>query len=367
MRLIGTTRTAVAVLLLVAASLLSSGAGESPVSEAAVAKRAPKPKRTPQPVSIAWGGDVTLGSSYGNPPNGGRALLAPGARVLTKALIGAVNYEGTFGPGGSSKCGPQAMNCFAFQAPPGNARTLRRAGVDIVNHANNHAFDFGAVGWRATRDALTKAHVQATGAPGELKIIQRRGTRVAFLGFSTYSWSNPMGDDVAVRARIQSAAKQADIVVAFLHAGAEGADKQHVPRGPESAFGEFRGDSRHFAHTAIDAGADLVLGSGPHVLRGLELYRNRLVAYSLGNLAGWHNFGTGGRSSLSALITIAVGPAGRFYAARIASYTLDGAGVPHVDGKRGAVKLMRSLSRADFPKSGLKFSRSGLVTPFKRR
>jgi hypothetical protein len=87
MRLIGTTRTAVAVLLLAAASLASPSAGESPGPEEAVAA----PKRTPKPVSIAWGGDVTLGSSYGNPPNGGRALLAAGAPVLRKANIGAVN------------------------------------------------------------------------------------------------------------------------------------------------------------------------------------------------------------------------------------------------------------------------------------
>src|SRR3954471_19959698 len=134
MRLIATTRTAVALGLLVAASLASSGAGESPGSEEAVAADAPK--RTPQPVSIAWGGDLTLGSSYGNPPNGGRALLAAGRAGLGGANIGAVNYEGTFGPGGTSKCGSGAQNCYAFQAPPGNARTLHRAGVDIVNHAN---------------------------------------------------------------------------------------------------------------------------------------------------------------------------------------------------------------------------------------
>ena len=286
--------------------------------------------------------------------------------MLKAANIAAVNYEGTFGPGGASKCSGGAKDCFAFQAPPGNARTIRRAGVDIVNHANNHAFDYGALGWRSTRDALTKAKVAATGAPGELKIISRNGTKVAFLGFSTYSWTNAMADDAAVRARISSAAGQADIVVAFLHAGAEGADKQHVPRGPEQAFGEFRGDSRHFAHTAIDAGADLILGSGPHVLRGLELYKNRLVAYSLGNLAGWHNFGTGGRSSLSALITVALGPAGRFYAARISSYKLDGAGVPHADPGRGAVKLIKSLSRGDFPRSDLKIGRTGMVTAIQR-
>src|SRR3954447_17290862 len=193
MRLIGTTRTAVAVLLLAAASLASSGAGESPGSEEAVAAAAPK--RTPHPVSIAWGGDVTLGSSYGNPPNNGRALLAAGKRVLRRANIGAVNYEGTFGPGGTSKCGAGSENCFAFQAPPANARTLRCAGVDIVNHANNHAFDFGPAGWRSTRDALKKVKVAATGAPGEVEIIQRNGTKVAFLGFSTYSWTNPMNDD----------------------------------------------------------------------------------------------------------------------------------------------------------------------------
>src|SRR5262245_13421876 len=110
MRLIGTTRTAVAVLLLVAASLASSSAGESPVSEVAVAA----PKREAKPVSIVWGGDVTLGSSYGNPPDGGRPLLAAGTKVLKAGLIGAVNYEGTFGPGGASKCAEGAENCFAF-------------------------------------------------------------------------------------------------------------------------------------------------------------------------------------------------------------------------------------------------------------
>ena len=94
--------------------------------------------------------------------------------------------------------------------------------MDIVNHANNHAFDYGALGWRSTRDALAKAKVAATGAPGEIKVINRRGTKVAFAGFSTYRWTNPMDDDARVRAQIERAAGQADIVVAFLHAGAEG-------------------------------------------------------------------------------------------------------------------------------------------------
>ena len=67
--------------------------------------------------------------------------------------------------------------------------------------------------------------------------------------------------------------------------GAEGTDGQHVPRGTEYYLGENRGNERVFAHALVTAGADLVLASGPHVLRGLRLFHEKLIAYSLGNFA----------------------------------------------------------------------------------
>ena len=267
MRHVGAIRNAVAAALFGVAVLVS---GDSPAAEAPHASPVPV-EGEERTLTLGWGGDVTLGSSRGNPPDAGRGLLAAVRTALRRADLAAVNYEGTFGPGGASKCGPGRPNCYAFQAPPGNARTLRRAGVDVVNHANNHAFDYGPVGWRSSRDALERAKVGATGAPGEILTLRRRGVRVAFTGFSTYRWSNPMGDVARVRALIRRAAGQADIVVAFLHAGAEGADKTRVPRGPESAFGEYRGDSRRFARVAIDAGAAGARGAGPRLLRGLEV------------------------------------------------------------------------------------------------
>jgi hypothetical protein len=316
----------------------------------------------PGPVSVVWGGDVTLGSSYGRPPDAGWPQLRGVARTLRAANLAAVNYEGTFGPGGSSKCaGSRSPDCFAFQAPPRNARTLARAGVDVVNHANNHAFDYGARGWRSTRDALGAAGVRATGAPGEIALLRRNGTRIALAGFSTYPWSASMSDPAEVRSLVGRAAREAEIVIVFMHAGAEGADKAHVPHGTEHAFGEDRGDSRSFARTAIDAGADLVLGSGPHVLRGLELYKGRLIAYSLGNLAGWHNFNTGGRSGLSALLTLALAPDGRFFAGRITPLALDRTGVPHADPRAAATRLIRSLTRGDFAGGGVRFGAHGLI------
>ena len=86
----------------------------------------------------------------------------------------------------------------------------------------------------------------------------------------------------------------ADLVVVTMHAGAEGSDHQHVDPGTEYFLGENRGDSVAFTHAMVRAGADLVVGSGPHVLRGMEWYRGRLIAYSLGNFVGYHTLATSG-------------------------------------------------------------------------
>lgn len=301
------------------------------------------------PVSLTWGGDVTLGSSYGRPPRAGWPQLAPIARVLRASDVTALNYEGTFAPGGASKCGSGRPQCFAFQAPARNARSLRRAGVDLANLANNHAFDFGPRGYASTRRALRRAGVEPTGGPAEVRVLRRNGTRIGFVGFASYSWSGRLNDAGAVRDLVRRADRRADVVVVLFHGGAEGADRTHTPGGPEQAFGENRGDLRAFARVAIRSGADLVLGSGPHVLRGLELYRRRLIAYSLGNLTGWHNFDTSGQVlSLSALLTVHVTRSGRFREGEIASLRLDGTGVPHPDPTDRAAALMRRLSYSDF-------------------
>lgn len=157
-----------------------------------------------------------------------------------------------------------------------------------------------------------------------------------------------MSDDAIVRTLVKAAGEQADVVVCMIHAGAEGRDQTHVPEGAEEAFGEDRGDSRRFARVAIDAGADLILGSGPHVLRGMEVYKDRLAAYSLGNLAGWDNFGTGGTLGISALLRVKLAPDGRFVRGRVRSLLLDGTGIPAPDASDQGAELMRELSDADF-------------------
>ena len=93
------------------------------------------------------------------------------------------------------------------------------------------------------------------------------------MGFSPYPWSAPLNDIPAAAALVRRAAKRADVVIVLMHAGAEGADQIHTPYGTQYFLGEDRGNVRAFAHAMVNAGADLVLGSGPHVIRGIERYR----------------------------------------------------------------------------------------------
>ncbi|MCW3039517.1 MAG: CapA family protein [Solirubrobacterales bacterium] len=338
------------VLGLVLLVLLTAGHG---------AQAAPRPPG--RPVTMAWGGDTTLGSSFGLPPQDGFAVLQDVAPVLGAADLSAVNSEGTFATGGSSKCGSGSSNCFAFRAPPRNTTALKRAGVDIVNLANNHAFDFGATGLGQTITALRRHDVAVTGRPGEITVLTVPGAKVAFVGFAAYPWTSSINDLPGVRALVRRAAGSANLVVVFMHAGAEGADRTHVPAGGEEAFGEQRGDSRAFAHTAVDAGADLVLGSGPHVVRGIELYKGRLVAYSLGNLGGYRNFATGGTLSLSGILRTTMDDDGRFLAGRLTSLTLDGTGIPHLDAGGRAGALIAELSKVDFGARGVGVRRDGTI------
>jgi poly-gamma-glutamate capsule biosynthesis protein CapA/YwtB (metallophosphatase superfamily) len=287
-------------------------------------------------------------------------VLSRVKKYLDNADITTGNLEGTLGHGGPSKCSGGGSNCFAFQAPASYAGGLARAGFDLFNLANNHSLDFGASGLRQTLHALRTAGLLHTGLTHEVRFVKVAGQRVAFLGFAPYPWASPLTDIPAARRQIASAARQSKIVVVFIHAGAEGLGALHTPHGTETAFGENRGRARLFAHEAVKAGADAVLGSGPHVLRGMECYRRRVIAYSLGNFVGYRTLATGGALSLSGVLRIRLGMEGRFLGGHLFRVQLAPPGVPQPGG--GSIGLVRSLSHADFGRHACRISRSGEVS-----
>ena len=317
----------------------------------------------PPTVSLTWVGDMAFSSRRGLPPNGGRRVFTNVAPYLRGADLNTGNLEGTLGRGGRSKCGGGRKNCFAFQAPASYGRVFRRGGFDLLNLANNHSHDFGPSGLRQTLAALRRAGIAHTGLRNEVEVRRVNGLRVAFLGFAPYHWASPLLDIPAARRQVAAAARRADVVVVFMHAGAEGSRALHVPRGRETAFGENRGETRRFARSVIDAGADAVLGSGPHVLRGIQCHRNRVIAYSLGNFAAYRTLSSRGVLALSGVLRIRLGANGRFLDGRLNPVRLTPSGLPRRDPGGASIGLVRRLSRQDFGRSACPIQKDGDIRP----
>jgi poly-gamma-glutamate capsule biosynthesis protein CapA/YwtB (metallophosphatase superfamily) len=311
-------------------------------------------------VTIVAVGDTMLGSTPTLPPSPGTYLDAVRSHLRADVVFG--NLEGTLTDRTDGKCGATpSSNCFAFRAPPSYARYLRAAGFTIMSNANNHSFDFGRPGQRDTVTALHHAGIAQTGLPHEVTVLRVDGLRVAFVGFAPYPDTAPLTDPHAAAALIRRADAVADIVVAAIHAGAEGTGALHLTGRTETYVGEDRGDPEAFAHMAVDAGADLVLGSGPHVLRAMEVYHGRLIAYSLGNFAGYHNFSLDGVLGVSAILHVTLDPDGRARSGRVMSIRLTGAGQPEPDPSGAGARLVGELSREDLGRRGARLSGSGRI------
>lgn len=324
------------------------------------ASAAARPKLPPGVVTIAATGDIVMGSTPNLPADGGRSFFSDvEADLAGDVVLG--NLEGTLSTGGGSKCAPSSTSCFAFQTPPAYARWLAAAGFTVLNLANNHAYDFGESGLRQTVAALDRAGLAHTGRPGQVAVQTVGQIRVALVGFAAYPWAASLTDIPAATRLVRRASRTADVVIVTMHAGAEGADRQHVRRGTERFLGENRGDVVRFGHAVVDAGADLVVGHGPHVLRGMEWYKGRLIAYSLGNFAGYKVFALGGPLSTSAILRVSLRGDGTFETGRIVPTRLARHGLPALDPSEAAHGVVRTLSRQDFGARGVKVARDGVL------
>ncbi|HEX2707609.1 MAG TPA: CapA family protein [Solirubrobacterales bacterium] len=359
-------RAAVALAVILLAGLL--GAIFRPPAQAEVksashrAAESPAPKRDTG-ISIAAVGDTMLGNTPELPSQPGAYLDRVSGQLKGGIVFG--NLEGALTDiSDSPKCAGGSSDCFAFRTPPRYARFLHAAGFTVMNDANNHFYDFGAGGEGDTVRALHRAGIAQTGRPGEITVLDISATKVALLGFAPYFNTAPLTDLPAARRLIRRAARRAAIVVCSIHAGAEGVGAQHVSGHEEHYLGEDRGNPERFAQMAIRAGADLILGSGPHVLRGMQIYRHRLIAYSLGNFSGFHNFAIEGPLGASAVLHVSLGAHGRFRAGRIASVRLVDQGRPVPDRRGQGARLIARLSREDFGHSGVRVGTRGrILTP----
>jgi hypothetical protein len=322
------------------------------------------PGSAPGPaVSISAVGDIIMGSTPQLPPDDGRQLF-DGVTGQVPGTVALANLDQTLTDDAAlSKCGPASSDCYAFRTPPGYAQWLHEAGFTIINLANNHSHDFGDAGLRDTQAALTAHGLLSTGMPGQVTVQQAGPVRIAILGFAPYAWAQSLIDIPAAQQLVRQAATQADLVLVTIHAGAEGAEQGHVRPGTEIFLGENRGDPMAFSTAVIDAGADAVLGSGPHVLRGMQWYRGRLIAYSMGNFVGYHTLSISGPLGVGGILTVTLAPDGTWRGGHLTGTQLIAPGLPQVDPGQHAVELVGDLSRTDFGTCGVTLTPTGDVNP----
>src|SRR5690606_1771855 len=203
---------------------------------------------------------------------------------------------------------------------------------------------------------VTGADTIATPIPTAL------GDTIGVLGFATSpGTSTDLRDLAAVRRHVRRASERFGRVVVTAHLGAEGIAAQRTPDSTEVFYGTSRGNPVAFAHAAVDAGASLVIGHGPHVLRAIEWRDDALIAYSLGNLLTFGPFSTAEPLNRGALLGATIDEEGRIAQAATVPTVQTVAGRLQRDPRARAAVLADSLSQLDFPRTGARVRRSGQV------
>jgi hypothetical protein len=365
-----------------------------PAPAAAPERPSPPPRGS---VSLTFVGDINLGTltiPEGVPPDAGRGLF-DAARSELEADLVVGNFEGVLGDSGVTyKCGPEGRRvpdpdtvalkpptrkaarsrrpapprlCYAFLTPPALAPRLVEAGFTHLNLANNHANDFGPEGRATTERILDSLGVRTYGPLGSIAIdTVRRGdslTTVGLVGFATYPHSYDLLDIARSAAVVDSVRDLVDLLVVTFHGGAEGARALHVPQAAESLGREPRGDLRAWARAVIDAGADAVVGHGPHVLRGIEYYQGKPIVYSLGNFLTYRGFNLTGPLGQTGVLRLEAGADRRWRRLRFAPMSQVPGRGPAPDSSGAVLELVRRLSREDFRETAARVGEDGEILP----
>lgn len=315
-------------------------------------------------IEVVAVGDIMMGSDYPRnhlPPNDGEHIFADVHRFFRGGDVIFGNLEGPLSDGGApAKCGKAGGNCYEFRTPTRYVKHLVRAGFNSLSIANNHANDFGPQGQMSTIDTLRTNGIQPVGgaAVGRLHL---KGKRIAVVGFSQHGreYAHPIQDIAGAMRIVQALKNDNDLVIVSFHGGAEGSSASNVADNTEFAFGENRGNVVRFSRSVIDAGADLVLGHGPHVLRAMEIYKGRLIAYSLGNFLTYELFGTTGLCGQSVVLKATLdADSGAFLSGSLVPIKLTAKGLPQFDQSMAAVRQIMNLTRKNLANGDIHFKES---------
>ena len=325
-------------------------------------------KKLKDTIEITAVGDMMLGSAFPSklnlPPDDAINSFAAVNSFLKGDIIFG-NLEGCFlNTGNSNKCkGLDPNSCYAFRMPDRYAGIFHKAGFNVLSVANNHVGDFDAKGRRNTADILDSLQVNYAGQLDKpFAIFEKDSVKYAFCAFAPNENTVSINNIDSAKMLISALKKQVDIVIVSFHGGAEGASHEHVTRQTEIFYKESRGNVYAFSHGVIDAGADVVLGHGPHVTRAVEVYKKKFIAYSLGNFCTYGMFSLTGSNGFAPLLQLKINGAGNFLSAKIISVKQDKINRLQIDPTFAAFKRMKYLTDLDFKDHKLVFTNNSEIT-----
>ncbi len=320
-------------------------------------------------VTIIGVGDMMIGTHYPKspnylPPNNDYdALLAPTVSFLKSADLTFGNCEGTFSTSlKTAKSCNDPRWCYRFCMPEDYVNGFVNAGFDVVSIANNHLGDLGNYGRKRTVEVIKAAGLHYAGLTScPTDIFTKDGVKYGFCAFAPNEGTCQITDLGLLKKTVEALEKECDIVIVSFHGGAEGRKHEHITRKTEHFLGQNRGNVYKFAHTAIDAGADIVFGHGPHVTRAVEVYKDRFIAYSMGNFCTYRRFSLKGVSGIAPIFKVFTDGSGKFLKAETLATYQDKMTGTKIDKKKRVIKRLQQLVKEDFPKSKLVIEDNGNI------
>jgi poly-gamma-glutamate capsule biosynthesis protein CapA/YwtB (metallophosphatase superfamily) len=315
-------------------------------------------------ITIVAVGDIMMGTNYPSenylPPKGVK-LLEPILEYLKVGDVVFGNLEGTvLNSGGEVKSCSNPSTCYAFRQPEYLLDQIKEAGFNMLSVANNHVGDFGNTGRANTIKALKErgfCYAGQTSCP--TGILTVKGLKIGLTAFAPNNGCLSINDLNLLTKTVQGLKQNCDLVIVSFHGGAEGPSASHVPKKTEIFLGENRGNVTEFARKAIDAGADVVLGHGPHVSRAIDRYKGKFIAYSMGNFCTYGRFSLRGSAGFAPILQIKIKKDGTFLEGKIISIAQLGEGGPILDKNKAALNEIKELTLSDFPGNKAVFDNEG--------
>lgn len=321
---------------------------------------------TEKSYSLTAVGDIMIGTNYPSnsylPPNDGFGFFDSVSEILNKSDITFGNLEGVIMSENISprkRC-KNPKNCYVFKMPDNYVNHIKNAGFNLLSIANNHINDFGSKGVLNTTKLLDESEISYAGTINNpTTIINFKGIKVGFCAFSPNYGTVNINNLKNAKKIVSNLNSKVDIVIVSFHAGGEGENFQHISNKNEIYLGENRGNPYLFARQMIDQGADIILGHGPHVTRAIDIYKNKFIAYSLGNFATYGRFSLRGPKGISPIVEIKFDNKGDFISGKITSVKLVNGGIPVIDKKNSALQIITDLVKDDLPESTIRISSNG--------